>query len=127
MLCANDEWGPAIAYSMNASTGKNQLVATWYDTRGDQSNNLVNIYSGSSVATTVANPFANLVQVSVQGTSPVGQTVPWNHTLATWWDYQALKDEHIHYTFLGAWRGDARLDAGGGSAHAGIWSAVLSP
>lgn len=51
------------------------------------------------------------------------QTLPWNHSLAAWDDYQSIGVDYINGSLLGAWGGDARLVTDGGAA--GIWSTVL--
>jgi hypothetical protein len=112
----NDEWGPAIAFQKNFNTGERELLATWYDTRGDNSNKAVAIWGFYDVEhdINISNLESNQFQVSN------GTGVPWNHTLAEWLDYQALAAEPLTYTFLGAWAGDAR-----NTSDAGIWSAVI--
>jgi hypothetical protein len=113
----NDEWGPTISYILNVNAGTKELVATWYDTRGDPNNKLVSIWGGSIVGPLIVGPMSTF-QVSKPST---GQTVPWNHSAAPWWDYQALAPEAVTYTFLAAWGGDARL----GSLQSGVWSTVI--
>jgi hypothetical protein len=96
-------------------------VATWYDTRGDKTNALVNIWGGSNVGPTITGPLSTF-KVSIPGSSPAGQTVPWNHNEGgVWWDYQAVAPNADTFTFLAAWGGDARL----GQFKSGVWSAVI--
>lgn len=112
-IVVNDEWGPAIAFLTNPTSGDAELVVTWYDTRGDQSNRNVAIQGASGI--NGANPFNTAFAVSS------GSGVPWDHTLAAWWDYQALGIDLTSYKFLSSWGGDARSSA----ATSGIWSAVI--
>jgi hypothetical protein len=134
----NDQWGPALAFERNPSTGNRQLVANWYDTREDLHNVLTNIYGMYDVENTIniSNMIANTTRVGANSGTPTGQNVPWDHTLNNnnglggWWDYQALAGETVTNTFIGAWGGDNRMcDASlgcgtGPGAGDGIWSAV---
>ncbi len=56
----------------------------------------------------------------VNGTQ--GQTVPWHHNLAPWWDHQAIGADATSNSFLAAWGGDARY---GGPT--GLWTARVFP
>lgn len=112
-VVVNDEWGPAIAYLYNSMTSSSELTVTWYDTRGDQNNRNVAIWGASGI--NGANPFDSMYTVAY------GTGVPWDHTAAGWWDYQAIGVDLTNYAFLGAWGGDARS----GATQAGIWSARI--
>lgn len=119
----NDAWGPAINFVRNTS-GNRELVVTWYDTggngvpgAGDPNNTLANIQGAYAQASTVSLPTTSLLVSSDGGTGWVG----WDHTLGTWWDYQAVQPNYSTYTFLAAWGGDARL----GTGKPGIYAAII--
>jgi hypothetical protein len=116
----NDQWGPAIAFAPAPS--QRELVVTWYDTRKDPNNNLVTIWGGQAVGfTTDVYPYLSAA-FQVGNVSDAGQTVPWNHLLNQWADYQALGMNSSTYTFLAGWGGDSRY---GGGNDAGIWTAII--
>ena len=108
---------------------------TWYDTSGDPGNTLVRINGALEPGGLGFNPFwngttTNIMAISVAGTSPPGQTVPWDMTKAQWWDYQDIGVDWINHasnnTFLAAWGGDARL-VNGGTGASGVWTARVTP
>lgn len=96
----NDQWGPTVSFVRRGTTP--QTLITWYDTRGDQNNNLAGVWGMSSndFGTTWSAPF----QVS---------SARWNETWSWWWDYQGSTGGP-NGKFVAAWGGDARL--GNGSA-----------
>jgi|ERR1700722_8239163 len=110
-----------------AAPSQRELVVTWYDTRPlsggleSPNNNLVSIWGGQSVGfTTNAFPMSSAFRVG--NASDAGQTVPWNHLLNQWADYQALGMNSSTYSFLAGWGGDSRY---GGGNDAGIWTTII--
>jgi hypothetical protein len=73
--------------------------------RVDPNNILVNIWGGDVVKSVITGPMSTF-QVSFPD---AGETVPWNHTYAPWWDYQALAPNAETFSFLAVWGGDTRL------------------
>ena len=118
---ANDEWGPAIAFIKNNNTTNRELVLTWYDTQGDSNNTNVNIWGlyDAESSINMSDFFSNLIPVGA------GAGTPWNHSLAAWFDYQALTPEPLTYTLLGSWGGDARLCTSAPCNDAGIFSTII--
>ena len=107
-IVVNDEWGPAMAFMLDETTvpPTSRLIVTWYDTRFDIGNRLVQVWGTESRDDGIS--FDAPVTVSKPGT---GQTIPWDHTLAGWWDYQSIGIDKVNGRFLDAWGGDARLGA----------------
>ena len=115
-IVRNDDWGAKVVYTLKPPSTTEMLI-TYYSTRLDPNNNKVGIWGGTAVGV-FDNPFASIFTVANAATPT--QTVPWDVTLAPWWDYQGIGVEP-QGSFFAAWGGDARYGASG----AGIFGARL--
>lgn len=115
----NDQWGAQIAFQFDGSTP--ETLVTFYSTAEDE-NQSVAVYaamgSHGGLGGPIGNAFSDGTSTTVYRLSNpgVGEVVPWDDTIATWFDYQGIGVDPSTQSFLAAWGGDGRLVSGGGQS-----------